>query len=138
VGAFFRSGLSVRACVIGTAVWLTVFGVAAAADRDAVLRAINEMMTASRAMASDQERGDLSGVSAHATRVVEAGERALEALPKPGNRHARDAADHLREAIDTARSAAEASAQGRSDDASSHVKRTMRHVRQAAGHAEAL
>jgi hypothetical protein len=124
--------------VTGTTAWLTLSGGAAAADRDAVLHAIGEMMTASRAMASDQERGDLSGVSAHATRVIAAGERALEALPKPGNRHARDAADHLREAIDTAQRAAAASVQGRADDATSDIRRTQRHIRQANGHAEAL
>ncbi|MFZ5874921.1 MAG: hypothetical protein ACOYXU_00800 [Nitrospirota bacterium] len=126
------------ACAIGIALALTVSGIAAAADRAAALRAISEMMTASRAMSADQERGDSPGVSAGATRVIEAGDRALEALPKPGNRHARDAAEHLREAIETARRAAEASAQGRADDATSHIRRTQRHIRQASGHAEAL
>jgi hypothetical protein len=126
------------ACGIGLAVGLMVSGVAVASDRDAVLHAIGEMMTASRAMAADQERGDLPGVSANAALVIAAGERALAALPQPGNRHARDAAEHVREAIDTARRAGDAAAQRRSDDAASHAKRTQRHIRQAAGHAEAL
>jgi hypothetical protein len=123
---------------IGLAAGLMVSAVAAAADRDAVLRAIAEMMPASRAMVADHEREDLTGMGADATRVIEAGERALEALPKPGNRHARDAAEHVREAMESARLAAEAAAQGHSDDASTHARRTLSHVRQATGHAEAL
>lgn len=126
------------ALVIGLAAGLMASGVAAATDRDVVLRAIGEMLTASRAMVADHERGDLSGMAADAARVVEAGERALDALPNPGNRHARDAAEHVHKAIQTAQRAAEAAAQGRSDEASAHARRLLSHVRRGAGHAEAL
>lgn len=133
-----RGRLSGIALGIGLAVGLMAPGVVTAADRDVVLRAIGEMMTASRAMVADHDREDLTGMAADAAQVIEAGERALEALPKPGNRHARDAADHVREAMESARLAADAAAQGHSAAASTHARRTLSHIRQGGGHAEAL
>lgn len=128
-----RGGLAV-----GAVVWLAATGPAASVERHPALLAIGEMMSVARAMAEAGERGDLAGMAADAARVIDAGERALDGLPKPGNRHARDAADHVREAIESARLAAEAGTQGRRDEALAHVKRTMSHIRQGAGHAEAL
>ncbi|MFZ5863885.1 MAG: hypothetical protein ACOYXR_13715 [Nitrospirota bacterium] len=126
------------ALVIGMTAGLLVAGPVVGADPAAIRRAISEMLTASRAMAANHDRGDLLGIVAGAARVIEAGQRALDAFPTPGNRHARDAAEHVREAIRSAERAAEAATQGRSDDALAHARRTLSHVRQGAGHADAL
>lgn len=117
--------------------WLAVVGAAGADDADAVRRAVSEMMAASRAMVDSGERRDFERMAAEAALAVEAGSRALEALPQPGNRHARDAADHLRQAISHARQTADA-ARARSEDALSHARNTLVQVRRGAGHADAL
>lgn len=135
-------GRAVPSAVLGVvpaiAVWLAVAGPAAAMDADAVGRAMGDMMTASRAMVDDGDRGDFEGMMTEAQRVVDAGERALAALPRPGNRHARDAAEHVQRAIDHASQVIEAANRGRSDDALAHARRALAQVRRGAGHAEAL
>jgi hypothetical protein len=74
--------------VPAVAVWLAVAGSAGAADFDAARHAIGEMTAASRAVVDSGDRGDFGRMITDAERVVEAGERALAALPRPGNRHA--------------------------------------------------
>lgn len=117
---------------------LPVTGAAWAADADAVRGAIGEMMAASRAMVDSGERQDSERLVAEAERLMEAGGRALAALPRPGNRHARDAADHVRQAIDHARRAVESSRRQRQDDALAEARNTLTQVRRGAGHADAL
>lgn len=109
-----------------------------AADVEAIRRAIADLTAASRAMVEQGERGDLGAMSAEADRVVRTGERALAALPQPGNRHARDAAEHIRRAVEEARRVVDAASGGRSDDALAHARSALRQVRRGAGHAEAL
>lgn len=134
VGGWMRA----RWLAVGTLAWLVAAGFAVAADVGAARTAIREMMTASRAMLDEHARGDLALMAAAATRVIAAGERALAALPTPGNRHARDAADHVREAIEAARRVVETATTGRGDEAATHARRTISQVRRGAGHAEAL
>jgi hypothetical protein len=124
--------------VPAVAVWLAVAGSAGAADFDAARHAIGEMTAASRAVVDSGDRGDFGRMITDAERVVEAGERALAALPRPGNRHARDAADHVRQAMEHARQVIEAATHGRPDDAVAHARRALTQVRRGAGHAEAL
>lgn len=135
-------GRTISWAVLGVAsaiaVWLAVAGSAGATDSAAVNRAIGEMMTAARAMVDSGDRRDLGRMITEAEQVVDAGERALAALPRPGNRHARDAAEHVRRAMDHARHVVEAANRGRSDDALAHAGRALRQVRRGAGHAEAL
>lgn len=120
-------------------VWLAVSGLAGAAvDRDAIGRAMGEMLTAARAMVDSGDHRDLAGVGTAGERVLGAGNLALAALPQPGNRHARDAADHVRQAMDHAKLAIEAVQRGQQDEASAHARKCLSHVRQGAGHAEAL
>ncbi len=129
---------SVQGIGAAVAVWLAVAGLAGASDSDAVRRAIGEMFSAAQTMVDSAERHDFVQMGTDADRVVAAGERALAALPKPGNRHARDAADHVRRAIDHARQVVEALRNQRSDEASAAARRTLRQVRRGAGHADAL
>jgi hypothetical protein len=127
-------GLVLVATVAG---WL-ITSAAWAADADAVRGAIGEMMAASRAMIDSGERRDSERMVAEAERLREAGARALEVLPRPGNRHARDAADHVRQAMDHARRAAESSRLRRFDEAVTEARNTLTQVRRGAGHADAL
>jgi hypothetical protein len=120
------------------AVLLVVADLAGGADADAVRRAVADMLSASRTMVDHGERRDVVRMGADADRVVAAGEQALAALPQPGNRHARDAADHLRRAMDHARAVVEAADRGQVDDALAHARKTLSQVRRGAGHAGAL
>ena len=124
--------------IAAIAVWLAVVGSVGAADSDAIRRAIGEMMTAAQAMVDGGDHRDSKRLITEAGRVMEAGERVLAALPRPGNRHARDAADNVRQAMDHARQVVEAVNGGRSDDALAHARLALRQTRRGAGHAEAL
>jgi hypothetical protein len=117
---------------------LSLSVVAQAADPDAVRRAFGEMMAASRTMVDSGERRDFERMATEAGVVVEAGERVLAALPRPGNRHARDAAEHVRGAMDHARLAVEAAHRGQDADALTHARKALSQIRRGAGHAEAL
>lgn len=127
-----------RAITIGLAVWLSVAGWAWAADPDVVRRAMGEMMAAARAMVDSGDRHDFDRMVMDAQRVVESGERALASLPRPGNRHARDAADHVQQAIEYAKEVVDAGKQGREEDALTHARKAFSQVRRGAGHADAL
>jgi hypothetical protein len=121
-----------------TAAWLSVVGWTWAADPDAVRRAMGEMMAAAQAMVDSGDRRDFDRMAMDAQRVMASGERTLASLPRPGNRHARDAADHVQQAIEYAKKVVDAGGQGRGEDALKDARRALSQVRRGAGHAEAL
>ena len=133
-----RVSWAVPGVVGAITVWLAVAAPVGAAGSDEMGRAIGEMMTAAQAMVDSGERRDSKRLVSEAGRVMEAGERVLAALPRPGNRHARDSAEHVRGAMDHARLVVEAAHRGQDNDALTHARRALRQVRQGAGHAEAL
>lgn len=96
------------------------------------------MVKAARSMVDHGKEGRLLALADEALQVIAHGKGAMDAVPFPGNRHARDAMAELTEAVDQAANARSHAEQGHQDVATSHAKKSLSHARRGLSHARAL
>jgi hypothetical protein len=83
------------------------------------------MVAAARGMVEQGGEGGLPVLTERGQRVIALGKAALDAVPRPGNQHARDTIELLTTAMDHAQRAIVDGEHGRWQEAARHAKETL-------------
>jgi hypothetical protein len=83
------------------------------------------MVAAACGMVEQGGEGRLPVLTEHGQRVIALGKAALDAVPRPGNQHARDTIELLTTAMDHAQRAIVDGEHGRWQEAARHAKETL-------------
>ncbi|MEO5657169.1 MAG: hypothetical protein ABIO65_04085 [Nitrospiria bacterium] len=126
---------------IGLGCWIFLAGAGEGpgpGNPDAVRRHAEAMVKAGGEMVKQSAEGQLAGVIEQAHHLIANGKAAIDAVPFPGNQHARDTAEHVSEAMSQAESAITHAEQGHQDVVKTHAGKAMAQARRALSHARAL
>lgn len=126
---------------VGLGCWILLAGAGEGpgpGNPDSVRRHAAAMVKAGGEMVKQSAEGRLAGVIEQARALIANGKAAIDAVPFPGNQHARDTAEHVSEAISRAESAITHAEQGHQDVVETHAEKALAHARRALSHARAL